>query len=211
MVDSGTGRTDRAEAGQRRTEPWPLPEPDDREVRQPRTPLRLVHAEPVEPVVEVTRQFSSGTVLVVEDDHPDAARLSIAAFAEDDRSRLGCGRFELGPDRLDVVGRPRAEEGERDVEVVAPDGSMRTGRKARLPLDKTVEHVLGQGESAEEPDRVTALDATRRIHARMSRSCDRRRRTRWRAATVARIRIVSRSDGKLNSIPWLSSGVSAWR
>jgi hypothetical protein len=165
MVDSCTGRTDRAEAGQRRTEPWPLPEPDDREVRQPRTPLGLVHAEPLEPVVEVTRQLSSGTVLVIEDEHPDAARLSIAAFAEGDRSRPGCGRFELGPDRLDLMGRPRAEEGERDVEVVAPDGPIRTGRQARLPGDEAVEHVFGQGESAEEPDRVIALDATSRIHA----------------------------------------------
>jgi hypothetical protein len=165
MVDSGTGRTDRAEAGGRRSEPRPPSEPDDREVRQPRPPLRLVHAEPVEPVVEITRQLSSGTVLVVEHEHPDAARLPVAAFAKDDRPRPGCGRFELGPNRLDLVERPRAEEGERDVEVLAPDGSIRTGRQEPLPGDEAVEHVLGQGESAEEPDRVIALDATSRIHA----------------------------------------------
>jgi hypothetical protein len=165
MVDSGTGRTDGAETGQRRSEPRPLSEPDDREVRQPRTPLGFVHAEPMEPPVEVTRQLSRRTVLVVEHEHPDGARFSVAAFAKDDRSRPGCGRFELGLDLLDLAGRPRAEEGERDVEVVAPDGPIRTGRQARLPGDEAVEHVFGQGESAEEPDRVIALDATSRIHA----------------------------------------------
>ena len=35
----------------------------------------------------------------------------------------------------------------------------------------------------------------------MSRSCDRRRRSRWSAATVARDRTVSRSEGKPNSMP----------
>jgi hypothetical protein len=119
----------------------------------------------VEPLVEVTRQLPRGTVLVVEDEHPDAARLAVAAFAEDDRSRPGRGRLEFGPDRLDFVERPRSEEGERNVEVVAEDGSIRTGRQELLPGDEAVEHVFGQGESAEEPDRVIALDATSSIHA----------------------------------------------
>src|SRR5213592_434818 len=211
MVDSGTGRTDRAEPGQRWSESRPLAEPDDREMRQPRTTLRLVDPEPAEALVEVTCQLPGGAVLVVEDDHPDAARLAIAALAEHDRPRSGCGCFELGPDRLDLARRPRAEEGQGDVEVGARDGSMGAGRKAGLPGDEAVEHVVGQGESAEEPDRVIALDATSGTHARMSRSCDKRRRTRCRAATVARARIVSRSDGKLNSIPWPSFGVSTWR
>jgi hypothetical protein len=119
----------------------------------------------VEPLVEVTCQLPRGTVLVFEDEHPDAARLSVAAFAEDDRSRPGRGRLEFGPDRLDFVERPRSEEGERNVEVVAEDGSIRTGRQELLPGDEAVEHVFGQGESAEEPDRVIALDATSSIHA----------------------------------------------
>ena len=48
MVDSGTGRNDRAETGQLRGEPRPLAKPRDCEVRQPRPLLGLVHAEPLQ-------------------------------------------------------------------------------------------------------------------------------------------------------------------
>jgi hypothetical protein len=201
MVDSGTGRSDRPEVGQRRCEARTLAEPDDREVRQPRTPLGLVDAEPMEPALEVTRELPCGIVLVVEDEHPDAPRLPIAALAEQDRARSGCCCLELGPDPIDLAGRARSEKGKRDVQVVASDRSIRAGRKSRLPGDEAIEAVLGQREGAKEPHRVIAPDATSGSHARMSRSCDKRRRTRWSAATVARARIVSRSDGKLNWIP----------
>ena len=106
MVDSGSGRTERAEAGELRSEPRPLAESDDGEVRQPRPLLGLVHAEPVQTLVKPAGQLTRRTTVVVEDEHSDAARLTVTPLAEVVRRRPGRGRLQLRPDRLDVACRP---------------------------------------------------------------------------------------------------------
>jgi hypothetical protein len=151
MVDGGTGRTDRAETGQWRQEARPLTEPDHGEVREPRPLFGLVHAEPVKSLVNLAGEFRRCPFVVVEDEHPDAARLAVAVLAEHDRPCGGCGGLQLSPDRLDVARGPGAEEGQGDVEVVARNEPMLAGRKERLPGDEAPDHVLGQGKSAKEP------------------------------------------------------------
>src|SRR5439155_3687516 len=84
MVDSGPGRTDRPELGRLRGKAGSLPKPDDREVREPRPPLRLVHAEPLEAGVQASGETPRRAALVVEDEHPDAPCLAVAARTEDD-------------------------------------------------------------------------------------------------------------------------------
>src|SRR5438876_396133 len=82
MIESGVGRTERAQLGQRRGEPRALAEPDDGEMRQPRTAFALVHAPPLEPPVEVVGERDRPSALVVEDEHADAPRLAVAGDGE---------------------------------------------------------------------------------------------------------------------------------
>src|SRR5919202_946746 len=110
MIESGVGRTERAELGQRRGEPRAPAEADDREVREPWPALPLVHAEPLEPLVEIPREGGRAPVLVVEDEHPDAAGLSVAGDGEAGapRRRGGLAQRAEEPDRriaLHATGR----------------------------------------------------------------------------------------------------------
>src|SRR6266536_3251600 len=118
MVDSGPGRTDRPELGQLRAETRPPAEAHDREVREPRPLLRLVHAEPLQPSMQVSREGGAGAALVVEDDHADAVRLTVAAGSERDRTGSASCLFQLTTDRLDFTPRAMPEERVREVEVV---------------------------------------------------------------------------------------------
>lgn len=53
MVDSGFGRTDLAQVGQRWTEPWRPAEADDGRMRKPGALLAFVHAECLEAPMQV--------------------------------------------------------------------------------------------------------------------------------------------------------------
>jgi hypothetical protein len=144
MIESGIGRTERAELGERRPEPRALPEADDGEMRKPRPLLSLVQAEPFEPRVEILRQRSRRTVLVVEDEHPDAPGLAVPGDGEASLSR-GPGRLPEGArDRRDIGGGPPPEEGQRDVEIGADDSPYAPAFRelAPLPLDEAVEDVV---------------------------------------------------------------------
>src|SRR5262249_59392833 len=86
MVDSGSGRTDFAETGQRRPEPRPAAEPEHRDVRKPRAALALEDAEPLEPLEHIRREPSRVPAQVVEDEHANAASLPVAELPERDRT-----------------------------------------------------------------------------------------------------------------------------
>src|SRR5947209_20091991 len=102
MIESGTGRTERAQAGKRRSEAWRPLEAQHGEVRKPRPLLPLVDPEPLQALVQVARQGRRSALLVVEDEHAHAARLAVAAGSEDDL-RSGGGGLPQGPrDRVDL-------------------------------------------------------------------------------------------------------------
>src|SRR2546423_12408996 len=104
MIESGFGRTERANPGQIRREPRPPSETDDRDVREPRPLLRLIHTELLQTPVQLGRDRSAAAILVAEDEHADAAGLAETLNAE--QRRLGdnggrapraCGRPPVLP------------------------------------------------------------------------------------------------------------------
>ena len=54
-------------------------------MRQPRTTLPLVHAEPLEPTLHTVCERSGPSGRIREDEHPDRARLPIASRLENER------------------------------------------------------------------------------------------------------------------------------
>ena len=167
-------------------------------MRQPRPPLAAVDAEPLEPLA--ARSAASAVAAPptsVVDDHPDAPRLAVAR-----RAAARPGAASRPPpassrgDRGQLVRRPRAEEGERDVQV--PGGTSRHGRArcSRLPGGERVDASSG-GSWRAQKSRIRSSPAT--LAAELCRVCHgsvTSRRTRCSAATAARPRIVSRSPGK---------------
>src|SRR2546425_118546 len=110
--------------------------------------------------------------LVVEDEHGQAARLAVAAGSEDDL-RSGGGGLPQGPrDRVDLFRRPMAEEGERDVQMVAAECPGLGGQILALPADERIDCLVRQTERAEEPEPFTALDASSESQTRSSPVCD---------------------------------------
>ena len=102
-----------------------------------------------------------------------------------------------------------AEEGERDVQVLAGDDADAAEVRA-LPRLAGVEDLLGQAEPEEEAQPLIAAHASRGGHAASSGLRVRSVRTRWSAITTERARIEARSPGKLSSRPSPPSGPSAW-
>src|SRR5947208_12443617 len=78
MHNSRLGHRHPAEIGDWGAEPGTLAEADDREVRKPRTLLRLVDAQPAKPLVHVLGEPRRAALVVVADEHPDGARLAVA-------------------------------------------------------------------------------------------------------------------------------------
>src|SRR5437588_356360 len=181
--------------------------------RPPIPSARSSASEPVETPVEVVGERSRAAVLVVEDEHADTPRLAVAGDGEPSGPGGRGGLPKLTGDGGDVAGRTAAQESKRDVEVGSDDPANASPlrKRADAPGDEAVENVVGKPQGAEEPDRRIAPNATGRIHTRSCRSCARRRRTRWRAETVARRRIVSRSAGRLKSAASSPSGPAACR
>src|SRR5689334_7856818 len=83
-VDSGIGRTDRAETVDGRSRPGRLSEPRDGDVREPGPLLTAVDAEPLEPLADLLGERRRGAAHVVVDDHPDAPRLAVALGPQGD-------------------------------------------------------------------------------------------------------------------------------
>ena len=121
-------------------------------------------------------------LLVVEDEHADSAGLPVANRREHGRSDALHGCAQGLCDRADLVGRPRAEEGDRDVQVL--QGTGRTpcsgsssrchrwtpGRRVRADGNR------GRGGGAHRPRRYPTG------HAEVSRLRVRSSRRRWSAA-----------------------------
>ena len=161
MVDSGPGRTECGEVGQRWPQAGRSPEAEHRDVRQPRPPFGLIDAELSEPRMDVSRKERRPPAIVVQDDHADVACLPVPARPE--RERLGhdgSGQAKLGGDPPDVPGRSVAEEREGGVQVLARDCAGAVSNLARLPGDDAVECLFGKSESAKEPQTFTAPDGT---------------------------------------------------
>jgi hypothetical protein len=128
MVDSGLGRTERRQVGKSRLEPRLPSKPEHGDVGQPRACLASVHAETLETLAEVCGDAPRTLCLVVEDDHADAAGLAVAERPKD-RYRVD-GRDSAAQrigDGVDVIRRPRSEEGKRDVDVLS-------GNRPRFPV-----------------------------------------------------------------------------
>src|SRR5215211_446139 len=197
MVDSGVGRTERAEIGHRRPEARALAKAQNREMRKPRTLFAPIDADRFEPLLQLLRDPVRAAVLVGEDEHADAARLAVANGFEYGswRTPRGCPHG-IGDGRQLGAG-PGAEERERDVEVLARDDAPT--ELLALPLNDSVQDGGGQGKAAEESKAIIALDATGSSHTRSRELCVRSVRKRWSATAVDRRRICSRSPGRLSS------------
>lgn len=146
-------------------------------------------------------------VAIVADEHPDAAGLAVAAHGQLDWPGRERGLAQRPGDRGQLGSGPAAEERERDVQVLPRDDAaldVPLGPGGD-PLDRSV----GEPERAEEPEPSIGSDATAVRVARVYQLWVKRRRTRWSAATAARERIASRSDGYEKSITRAPSGVSA--
>ncbi len=196
MVDSRVGRTERRNLGQRWAELRTRPEAEHCDVRKPATGFALVHAEAFEMLPDRERQPLRPPELVREDEHRDAACLPVAQRREHDRLFGQANSLsERLCDCLELRSRSSAEEGEREVEVRALDPSRVAAEGGALPCIESGSHASREGEAAEESQTITAVNATRGRHAGLFGLCAKTRRARWRAATVARRRIDSRSPG----------------
>ena len=121
-------------------------------MRKPWTVLALVHAEPLQPLVDVVGQRRRVGVLVIEDEHADAARLPVAAGGEERAPRGESSLPQLLRDRLEVAGGTAAEESKGDVQVGRPDSSkgLRPSELALLPRTDCPDGVVGEAEGDEE-------------------------------------------------------------
>ena len=209
MVNSGIGRTELPEHGQRRSEAGTLAEPKHRDVREPGAVLALVHAEPFQAPMQIFGECHPGPVLVAEGEHADAARFPVTDGLEAHRAGVPGCVARGAEDRLELGNWPVPKEGKGDVKVLSDDHPSR--KLLGLPLAQAVERVVGKPQGAEEPDTFTAFNASGEFHSRSSRLCARSRRTRWSAVTAARRRIDPRSPGNWNSKARPPSGPSAWR
>ena len=183
----GVGRHDIAEVGQRRPQPGRAAKAGDGEMREPRVALGLVDAEALEPAVEV---LEPGRVARA----PRSSRTSIATLRVSRyRDTVSTGRSpalrrscERVRDLTEAPDGGRPEERERNVQVrwrddadvpaalgparrrAAPPGSGGSGRPRKSRACSCPSRLAG---------RVTRLRA---------RLCDKSRRARCSATTVAR-------------------------
>ena len=167
--------------------------------------LALVDPQPFEAPVQILGETACAASLVAQHEHPDASGLAVALRHHPDRTCACGGLAQCREDRLELVHRAVAEEGQRDVQVVA--GNRPTPEDVTsLPVGQGVQRLLGETDGAEQARALTACHASREAHAALSRVCSKSRRTRWSAVTVARRRIDSRSPGKTKSALRCPSG-----
>src|SRR6266851_4591042 len=208
MVGSGVGRTDLGQPRQRRPQPWPLPEADDRQVGQPLPLLALVDAQALQTTLQILGETRGPAAEIAQHQHPDAPGLAVALRHQPDRARGSGGLAQRAEDRLELRHRAVSEEGQRDVQVCPRDGTA--GPDVRgLPLLQRVERLIGEAEAAEQARAFTALHASREVHADSSRVRYKSRRRRWSAVTAARRRTEPRSPGKTKSALREPAGPSA--
>ena len=91
------------------------------------------------------------SLLVVEHEHPDRARLPVPHRCEDGPGDTVDGFPQSAGDSLDLASRPRAEEGDRDVQVLdrnEPDAL--DGQLLQLPGGDGLSGGIGQAEAEKE-------------------------------------------------------------
>lgn len=133
-------------------------------MRKPRPPLSLEHTELLQLVGKARCQAAGFARLVLQDDHADAPSLPVALGGEDDLTGSSSRIPESAGDRPELLGRPGAEEGERDVEMLARDDPA-VAKEFGLPAPEGVEDVVREPKRTEETQAVTAPDGTGRAHA----------------------------------------------
>jgi hypothetical protein len=152
MIESGFGRTERLELGQKRLQPWPRAKTCNRDVSEPRPPLGLVDVQLLEPLRESPVELSCMTASILEHEHRHALGLPVAKRAEDRAlhpSRClsqGCRK------RVELAGRPASEERKGDVEMLPgkrPDGASEEG--IALPSDDRIGRIERKRKTEEEP------------------------------------------------------------
>ena len=90
-------------------------------MRQPPPPLGLVDAERLEPPVEVARKRLRAAVVVAEREHAHGCASRGSAHGERGAFRVSRGLAQGAGDPLHLLGRPVAEERERDVQAREPE------------------------------------------------------------------------------------------
>lgn len=90
-------------------------------MREPRAPLALVDAKPFQPLEQLARKGGGAALEVVQDEHAHAPRLAVPLGSKDRTLRSACGLAQGPHDGLEIFGRPRTEEGQRDMQILGRD------------------------------------------------------------------------------------------
>ena len=118
---------------------------------KPRTALGLVDPELGQPPMRLSGDPRRVSILVVEDEHSDRARLAIAKRSEHRLGDTTDGASQGSSDRLDLAGRPRPEKRNRDVQVLDRDDAHALPVElAALPCGDLSRRVVGQAEAEKE-------------------------------------------------------------
>ena len=133
-------------------------------MRKPGALLALVYTEFLEPLEQALRELPAFPRPVLEDDHADAPRLAVAQGGEDNLTGRSSRLSKSSGDGIELRGRPGAEEGERDVEMLARDFAP-TAELLGLPPLEAIDNGVREPEGAEETQAVMAPDGTGRAHA----------------------------------------------
>ena len=128
---------------------------------KPRSRLGLVDAEPIQPLMKAGRQPGPTAARVLEDEHADGAGFAVAHRVEHERRGLASGLAQCPENALEVRARPRAEEGEGDMEAL--DGAA-SGQVLLSPVDQSVDNRVGELEGEEEPEPFIPADGSGSAH-----------------------------------------------
>src|SRR5690242_12401072 len=134
-----------------RTESCPLLEAQNGDVREPRTLLPTVDAEPFQAALDVVCECRGAARRVAAHDHSHAPGLPVALRHQlAGLGRGGC-RAQLPGDGGDVSRGPGAEEGEGRVQVLGRHDAA-VPQVLALPGGEGANDVVGKLQGAEEPD-----------------------------------------------------------
>jgi len=173
MIESGFGRTERAEVGQGRVQPRPPAEAGDGDVRQPATELALVHAQLLQAEHEPSGEdVGVPRLLLGQDDHRHSLRLAVVVRPEHRPAGVPGHVPQDAGDGADLFGRAAPEKRHRKVEVVGREDAhvLRPGDLLPLPGGKTLDRCFRESEGAEEPEALMAPNASGLSHTNLCRT-----------------------------------------
>jgi len=122
--------------------------------------LAPVDAEGLEPLLYLVGERGGATRGIAEDEHRDTPRLSIPIGLDLETATSTGGDLQRPRDLRELARRPRAEEGKRDVEMLARDDASPVPELTLLPGAHAVEHPLGKPQGEEEAQSLIPLHAT---------------------------------------------------